>query len=202
MKFNGATFNKAQQDQLKKKVGAELDEVYSRMLNYTGDWASGKEYHENDVVTWSTNGHLYEVIKAHTSSSTIDPSNAEYYKAMTEDKLKSTSIQNVNKNNTAALTNIINAIYANKETGRAMSVLVSQLDGINMYMTPYCPTTGKNSCALVGIRRNSSTYAFELCYVLISTLSGQAACKYSIFNAETMALIKSGDYSGSVVIYE
>lgn len=46
MKFNGATFNKAQQDQLKKKVGAELDEVIkkvdgvdSRMLNYTGDYS-------------------------------------------------------------------------------------------------------------------------------------------------------------------
>ena len=86
MKFNGATFNKAQQDQLKKKVGAELDELSSRMLNYTGDWASGNEYHENDVVTWSTDGHLYEVIKAHTSSSTIDPSNTEYYKAMTTTK--------------------------------------------------------------------------------------------------------------------
>ena len=86
MKFNGATFNKAQQDQLKKKVGAELEDVYSRMLNYTGDWVTGNEYHENDVVTWSTDGHLYEVIKAHTSSSTIDPSNTEYYKAMTARK--------------------------------------------------------------------------------------------------------------------
>lgn len=93
MKFNGATFNKAQQDQLKKKVGAELDDVIkkvddvdSRMLNYTGDWVTGNEYHENDVVTW-TNGHLYEVIKAHTSSSTINPSNTEYYKAMTSTRV-------------------------------------------------------------------------------------------------------------------
>ena len=93
MKFNGATFNKAQQDQLKKKVGAELDDVIakvddvdSRMLNYTGDWVTGNEYHENDVVTWNKDGHLYEVIKAHTSSSTIDPSNTEYYKAMTATK--------------------------------------------------------------------------------------------------------------------
>lgn len=92
MKFNGATFNKAQQDQLKKKVGAELNDVIakvgdvdSRMLNYTGDWVTGNEYHENDVVTW-TDGNLYEVIKAHTSSSTIDPSNSKYYKAMTESK--------------------------------------------------------------------------------------------------------------------
>lgn len=94
MKFNGATFNKAQQDQLKKKVGTELDdvikkvdEVDSRMLNYTGDWVTNNEYHENDVVTWAQDGYLYEVIKAHTSSSTIDPSNAEYYKAMTAKKI-------------------------------------------------------------------------------------------------------------------
>ena len=94
MKFNGATFNKAQQDQLKKKVGAELeaviakvDDVDSHMLNYTGDWAADNEYHENDVVTWANDGHLYEVIKAHTSSSTINPSNTEYYKAMTAKKI-------------------------------------------------------------------------------------------------------------------
>ena len=30
MKFNGATFNKAQQDQLKKKVGAELEDVIAK----------------------------------------------------------------------------------------------------------------------------------------------------------------------------
>lgn len=88
MKFNGATFNKAQQDQLKKKVGAELNELSSRMLNYTGDWVTGNEYHENDVVTWEKDGHLYEVIKAHTSSETLNPSNTEYYKAMTASKAK------------------------------------------------------------------------------------------------------------------
>lgn len=93
MKFNGATFNKAQQDQLKKKVGAELDDVIkkvddvdSRMLNYTGDWVTGNEYHENDIVTWTHDGHLYEVIKAHTSSDSIKPDNTEYYKAMTARK--------------------------------------------------------------------------------------------------------------------
>lgn len=31
MKFNGATFNKAQQDQLKKKVGAELEAINARI---------------------------------------------------------------------------------------------------------------------------------------------------------------------------
>lgn len=79
MKINGTIFSKPQQDQLKRGIGAELDKVVAkvddvdkRMLNYTGDWTSGNEYHENDVVTWGTDGHLYEVIKAHTSSSTID----------------------------------------------------------------------------------------------------------------------------------
>lgn len=93
MKFNGATFNKAQQDQLKKKVGAELNDVIakvdgvdSRMLNYTGDWVTDNEYHENDVVTWD-DGHLYEVIKAHTSSATLKPGNTEYYKAMTSTRV-------------------------------------------------------------------------------------------------------------------
>lgn len=93
MKINGTIFSKPQQDQLKRGIGAELDKVVAkvddvdkRMLNYIGDWASGNEYHENDVVTWGTDGHLYEVIKAHTSSSTIDPSNTEYYKAMTTTK--------------------------------------------------------------------------------------------------------------------
>lgn len=94
MKFNGATFNKAQQDQLKKKVGAELDDVVkkvedvdARMLNYTGDWMKNNEYHENDVVTWATNGHLYKVIKAHKSSTTNTPNNPTYYKAMEPTKI-------------------------------------------------------------------------------------------------------------------
>lgn len=93
MKINGTIFSKPQQGQLKRGIGAELDKVVAkvddvdkRMLNYMGDWASGNEYHENDIVTWGTDGHLYEIIKAHTSSSTINPSNTEYYKAMTASK--------------------------------------------------------------------------------------------------------------------
>lgn len=93
MKINATIFSKPQQDQLKRGIGAELDKVAAKidsMLNYRGDWASGNEYHENDVVTWGTDGHLYEVIKAHTSSSTINPSNTEYYKAMTATRAKHT----------------------------------------------------------------------------------------------------------------
>ena len=92
MKFNGTIFSKPQQDQLKEVIGKEVEavvkkvnDVDARMLNYTGDWVADNEYHENDVVTWS-NGNLYEVIKAHTSSASINPSNTEYYKAMTASK--------------------------------------------------------------------------------------------------------------------
>lgn len=96
MKFNGTIFSKPQQDQLKENIGNELekvsakvDEVDARMLNYTGDWVTGNEYHENDLVTW-TDGQLYEVIKAHTSSTSIKPDNTEYYKAMTTGGVKYT----------------------------------------------------------------------------------------------------------------
>ena len=54
-------------------------------LSYKGDWVTNTAYNVNECVTW-TDGHLYQVIKAHTSSSTIDPSNTEYYKAMTAAK--------------------------------------------------------------------------------------------------------------------
>ena len=50
-------------------------------LVYKGDWATNTAYNVNDVVTWA-DGRLYEVIKAHTSSDTLKPSNTGYYKAM------------------------------------------------------------------------------------------------------------------------
>ena len=51
-------------------------------LVYKGDWATNTAYNVNDTVT-GTDGQLYEVIKAHTSSDTLKPGNTEYYKAMT-----------------------------------------------------------------------------------------------------------------------
>lgn len=93
MKINNTAFGRVQNKALKAGVGEALDaivkkvdDVDSRMLNYMGDWVSGNEYLENDVVTWAHDGHLYEVIKAHTSSATFDPDNPEYYKAMTAAK--------------------------------------------------------------------------------------------------------------------
>lgn len=94
MKINGTIFSKPQQDQLKRGIGAELDKVIAkvddvdkRMLNYKGDWIKGNEYHENDVVTWGSNGHLYMVIKAHKSSTTNSPNNPTYYKGMETTKI-------------------------------------------------------------------------------------------------------------------
>ena len=97
MKFNGSIFSKPQQDQLKENIGNELEKVSANMLNYKGNWIDGDEYHENDVVTWDNDGHLYEVIKAHTSSDTIKPDNTQYYKAMTSTKLKGKSFTNVSQ---------------------------------------------------------------------------------------------------------
>lgn len=57
-------------------------------LVYKGDWATNTAYNVNEVVTWADNGQLYEVIKAHTSSTSIKPNNTEYYKAMTKNKIK------------------------------------------------------------------------------------------------------------------
>lgn len=52
-------------------------------LSYKGDWTTNTTYAVNDCVTWAADGHMYQVIKAHTSSSSFDPDNAEYYKPMT-----------------------------------------------------------------------------------------------------------------------
>ena len=101
MKINNTAFGRVQNKALQAGVGEALDavvkkvdDVDSRMLNYMGDWVTGNEYLENDVVTWATDGHLYEVIKAHTSSATFDPDNPEYYKAMTATKLRKYTVSN------------------------------------------------------------------------------------------------------------
>lgn len=77
-------------------------------LSYKGDWVTNTAYNVNECVTW-TDGHLYQVIKAHTSSSTIDPSNTEYYKAMTATKLQAHSFNVSNTTGTTAFVNYITA---------------------------------------------------------------------------------------------
>lgn len=52
-------------------------------LRYKGDWTTNTAYKLNECVTWAADGHMYQVIKEHTSSSSLDPDNAEYYKPMT-----------------------------------------------------------------------------------------------------------------------
>lgn len=198
MKFNGTIFSKPQQDQLKENIGNELEKVSDRMLNYKGEWVDREEYHENDIVTW-TDGRLYEVIKAHTSSNTLKPGNTEYYKAMTPYKYTSESFRPLNKNNATVLQNFVSKIASNMNKGRAVNVWVSQLDGLNMNMTPYPPDANSENCILVGMRR-LSTKIFEICYLIISADTDGTECKYVIFNPETMEMKKTGDYSGNASI--
>lgn len=131
MKFNGTIFSKPQQDQLKEVIGKEVEAVVkkvnnvdARMLNYTGDWVADNEYHEHDVVTWS-DGNLYEVIKAHTSSSTIAPSNTEYYKAMTESKSIELSFANTLVLTSPAFNTVKNALMKGKSA--ILSITVGSL---------------------------------------------------------------------------
>lgn len=134
MKLNGTIFSKLQQDQLKEVIGKELEavvekvnDVDARMLNYTGDWVNGNEYHENDVVTWANDGHLYEVIKAHTSSSTIDPSNTEYYKAMTASAAERITLPN----NRVISGELMDKIATALNKGKQIVAIVPQT---NMYL--------------------------------------------------------------------
>ena len=79
-------------------------------LVYKGDWATNTAYDVNEVVT-GTDGQLYEVIKAHTSSNTLKPSNTGYYKAMTNIAIKSARYAT---NNATQRTNAINLIKAKR----------------------------------------------------------------------------------------
>lgn len=91
-------------------------------LSYKGDWATNTAYNVNDCVTW-TDGHLYEVIKAHTSSSTIAPSNTEYYKAMTARKFQ--SISGTIDSTGYFSTNIWDKISAEKSRGAYLALALS-----------------------------------------------------------------------------
>lgn len=189
MKFNGATFNKAQQDQLKKKVGAELDEVYSRMLNYTGDWASGNEYHENDVVTWANDGHLYEVIKAHTSSSTIDPSNAEYYKAMTATKYIKHTYATITSNERTEIFNILGKAKNGKN--------ILFMNGSNIFHVTRASASGVELISTNYIT-GSETYA----EILIIKATNGAISKMNIGLKTTGVTITTSIITENVDIYE
>lgn len=152
MKINGTIFSKPQQDQLKRAIGAELDKVVAkvddvdaRMLNYMGDWATGNEYHENDVVTWAQDGHLYEVIKAHTSSSIIDPSRTEYYKAMTAVKyISKTYALNTQGGREGIINDIREALNSGK---RAQSELIH---GSGKIYIDWCSENNLNGGTIIG----------------------------------------------------
>ena len=83
-------------------------------ITYKGDWATNTAYNVNDVVTWNKDGHLYEVIKAHTSSDSLNPSQTEYYKAMTKTKAQKSSY---NLFSTADIKTLKDRIKAAQEKG-------------------------------------------------------------------------------------
>lgn len=92
-------------------------------LVYKGDWNTDIDYNVNDIVTWNTDGHLYEVIKAHTSSISIKPNNTEYYKAMTSTKLQENSFYVSNEIGTNAFVDYV-------RTHEADIAFITDNDGI------------------------------------------------------------------------
>lgn len=189
MKFNGATFNKAQQDQLKKKVGAELDSVYARMLNYTGDWATDNEYHENDVVTY--NGNLYEVIKAHTSSSTIDPNNSEYYKAMTAAKyIKHT----LNMGTTEGRSALINIAKKGTSDGKRIFVVTGTR------IMPLYNTGGLTQFVDILVDVNGASFLGVLIEAIV--VGSSSATKRTAQIRESEVTLNTESLSGILTVYE
>lgn len=158
MKFNGTIFSKPQQDQLKEKIGNELekvsakvDEVDARMLNYKGDWVEGYEYHENDIVTWTDNGNLYEVIKSHTSSTSIKPNNTEYYKAMTTKGYYYKIYGNNVGERTSAVSDITYALNSN----RRAFCYITQINGYKIRLDFSEIVTSYNGVVATGIHRDA-----------------------------------------------
>lgn len=192
MKINGTIFSKPQQDQLKRGIGAKLDKVVAkvddvdkRMLNYMGDWTSGNEYHEKDVVTWGTDGHLYEVIKAHTSSSTIDPSNTEYYKAMTASKIIKKSFIT---NNTSAIIEIKTLVKKAIDLGKVCFIKFETLsDGV-----PY---------ALLTISPDGTTMQSYTAYYSTSANGLREAIFVSLANNTQKLYLRTSNLETSAISY-
>lgn len=78
-----------------------------QFLRYKGNWVTDTAYSVNDCVTWTNDGHLYEVIKAHTSSASFDPDNPEYYQVMTTKKWQTTEFSTWNAASRNTLLNIV-----------------------------------------------------------------------------------------------
>lgn len=205
MKINGTIFSKPQQDQLKRGIGAELDKVVAkvedvdaRMLNYMGDWASDNEYHENDVVTWGTDGHLYEVIKAHTSSLIIDPSRTEYYKAMTAMKYISKTYA---LNTQGGREDIINDIREALNSGkRAQCELIR---GSEKIYIDWCSENNLNGRTIIGSCTVETNDKLRI-YTVSIDINGRNGFYYDI-NASgsiTRNVLNLGDLVNITVFFE
>lgn len=110
-------------------------------LRYKGDWVTNTAYNINDVVTWATDGHLYEVIKAHTSSDAIIPSDTTYYKAMTARKTDHV----VYTNNSESVKSAINFINSLVSSGVPITISITDNTSANVkrIMTPVILSANK-----------------------------------------------------------
>ena len=202
MKFNGTIFSKPQQDQLKEVIGKEVEavvkkvnDVDARMLNYTGEWVTDNEYHENDVVTWANDGHLYEVIKAHTSSSTIDPSNTEYYKAMTASAAERITLPN----NRVISGELMDKIAGALNKGKQIVAIVAQS---NDYIRIAINGNSENLYGYTAVVQSDNTTYKEYMFKCVRGSSVRFFVRATTLSnpADSAAAFTSGTITGSIQI--
>lgn len=202
MKFNGTIFSKPQQDQLKENIGNELekvsikiDEIDARLLNYKGDWVTGDEYREKDIVT-GEDGQLYEVIKAHTSSNILKPGNTEYYKAMTSTKLTSkTYTVNSESERTRLVDDVKNAILNHK---RAVTLFTY---GTGKYLCTWEFYTSSSPNAVYGGCVAGTHDTCTICKIYVD-INDRAMYLYTISSSGTITVSNVPLFNSLTVVFE
>ena len=157
-------------------------------LSYKGDWVTNTAYNVNECVTW-TDGHLYQVIKEHTSSSTIDPSNTEYYKAMTATKYIKHTYTAITNNERQEIFSIL------KKAKTGKNILLMQ--GSNIFQVTHASTSTFELISTNYIT-GSSTYA----EILIAQVTNFSISKMTVSLKNSGVTITSSAIIENVEIYE
>lgn len=175
MKINGTIFSKPQQDQLRKLGGGispeieqKINDLDARMLNYMGDWVSNNDYHEKDVVTWTTDGNLYEVIQAHKSSASNDPDNPQYYKAMTQIKYIKHTYTTLNASAIAEIADICKKVETGKDVYINFPALSTILRPSNIAeggVSASAAYTSGDSGSIVTLKINNGELSCDACFI-------------------------------------
>ena len=97
---------------------------------------------------------MYEVIKAHTSSSTLNPGNTEYYKAMTVTKYYSKTYQLTNNGRRDIVTDVKNALNSN----RRAFCYITQISGYTIRLDFTEIVSTYNGVVANGIHRDQEHY--------------------------------------------